>query len=201
MHLRSLYSPVFRFAGYSLLTFVLWGCAALPLPPDSVPSRDSLTDFSLESRFSLRFEEKNYSGRLSWRHVGLNNELLLSSPFGQGLAEIVSSESGARLTMSDGKLYEAKEVETLTQQVLGFPLPLVQLTDWVRGRAGAGNVERDAFGRLQHLRHEAWKIDYEYDSNDLQAPPSRIVVERAGGIGLRLRIDEWHSLKPGEVEP
>src|ERR1035437_3823925 len=147
MHLRAFYSPVFRFAGYGLFALLLWGCAALPSSRGSVPSLDSLADFSLEGRFSLHHEEKNYSGRLTWRHVGLNNELLLLSPFGQGLAEIVTSESGARLTLSDGKFYEAAEVETLTRQVLGFPLPLVQLTDWVRGRAETGNADLDAFGR------------------------------------------------------
>ena len=166
----------------------------MSLSLEPVPARDTLADFALEGRFSLRHHEQNYSGRLSWRHVGMDNELLLSSPFGQGMAEIITSSSGARLTMSDGKVYEATEAEALTRQVLGYPLPLTQLTDWVRGRTDSENVERDALGRLQRLQHDAWSIDYAYENDDLQAPPSRIFAEGAGGTELRLRIDQWQSL-------
>ncbi len=184
-----------------VLALLLAGCAGFPASSESVPARDSLADFSLEGRFSLRHEEKNYSGRLRWRHLGQSNEVLLSSPFGQGMAEIVANESGARLTMGDGQVYVAKDAETLTQEVLGYPLPLTLLTDWVRGRAGAGEIVRDAFGRLLRVQHAGWSIDYGYENDDAQAPPNRIFAQRAGGSDLRLRIDEWRRLSNGESTP
>ena len=191
-----------RTLGLLLGVLLLGGCASLPASTGIAPPRDALADFMLEARFSLRHEDKSYSGRLSWRHAGMNNELLLSSPFGQGMAEIVTSASGARLTSSDGRVYEASDAETLTRQVLGYPLPLDQLTDWVRGwGTAAGISERDALGRPLRLRHEDWLIDYGYASDDPQAPPDRIFAERAGGFALRLRIDEWSSTLPGKREP
>jgi len=198
--------PFIQIAIYGLLGVVLAGCAAqpvsMPVASTGVPSRVELVDFSLEGRFSLRYEEKNSSGRLSWRHLGMSDQLLLSSPFGQGLAEIASNERGARLTVSDGKVYEAPDAEKLTRQVLGFPLPLALLTDWVRGRAGTGKAELDRHGRVTHLQHEAWQIDYEYEfeNDEAQAPPIRLIAKNAGGIELRLRIDEWRILAPGELE-
>ncbi len=167
----------------------------------SVPAIDALADFSLEGRFSLQYEDKNASGRLNWRHVGMNDDVLLSSPFGQGLAEIVSTPQGARLTLSNGKVYEAVDAETLTRQVLGFPLPLTQLTDWVRGRARSGTIERDDYGRLTRLHHDAWQIEYVYENAEAQSPPMRLVAKRTNGIELRLRIDEWRSLASGGEEP
>jgi outer membrane lipoprotein LolB len=191
-----------RTLGLLLGVLLLGGCANLPSAPSTAPPRDALLAFTLEARFSLRHEDKSYSGRLSWRHAGMNNELLLSSPFGQGMAEIVTSASGARLTSSDGRVYEAEDAETLTRQVLGYPLPLDQLTDWVRGwGAATGISERDALGRPLRLRHEDWLIDYGYASDDPQAPPDRIFAERAGGFALRLRIDEWNIPSPGKREP
>jgi outer membrane lipoprotein LolB len=180
---------------------VLGGCAAWSPSSVKAPPRDSLADFSLQGRFSLRHEDKNYSGRLSWRHQGISNEVLLSSPFGQGMAEIVTGASGAQLTMSDGQVFAAEDTETLTQQVLGYPLPLTLLTDWVRGRAGAGQAERDGFGRLVRLRQAGWSIEYGYENDDVQAPPSRIFAQREGGMDLRLRIDEWRRLLPGVAQP
>ena len=185
-----------------MLVLFLGGCASLPVSSVSVPPRNALAAFSLEGRFSLRHEDKNYSGRLSWRHDGENNTLLLASPFGQGLAEITTGANSARLTTSDGKSYEAADAETLTTRVLGYPLPLAQLTDWVRGRnTTAGVAELDGFGRPLRLRHEGWNIDYGYDGDDPLAPPSRVFAERAGGLEVRLRIDEWTSLPPEETKP
>ena len=185
-----------------LCALLLGGCAIAPVSTrnEAPPTRDTLAAFSLEGRFSLLSEGKSYSGRLSWRHAGASNELLLSSPLGQGMAEISTSENGARLTSGDGKVSTAADAETLTLQVLGYSLPLAQLTDWVRGRnSGIGQVEPDAFGRPLRVRHEDWRIEYGYGDDDPQAAPNRVFAQRIGGIDLRLSIDEWTSL-PSESQ-
>lgn len=182
---------------------MLGGCAALaPVGESHRIERGASRPFSLEGRFSLRYEEKNYSGRLSWRHAGAKNTVLLASPFGQGIAEISTDEYEARLTASDGRVYSARDAETLTRDVLGYPLPLELLTDWVQARgAGSDDADLDARGRPFRLRHEDWRIDYGYDSDDPQAPPITIFAERADGVELRLRIDEWNDSVPGDVAP
>jgi len=187
-----------RLASCALAMLVVCACAVLPSTPAITPPvREALDAFSLEGRFSLRHENKSYSGRLSWRHRGLNNTLLLSSPFGQGMAEITTSEGGAQLTTSDGKLYTAVDAETLTEQVLGYPLPLARLTDWVRARdTMPGLTERDPQGRPLRLSYADWRIEYGYDGDDPQAPPNRIFADRSGGLELRLKVDEWNSLTP-----
>ena len=201
--------PIPRFAcawrrvGLFLGVLLLAGCAAQRVAPGSEsPTRDALSAFALEGRFSLRQGDKNYSGRLSWRHQGANNTLMLSSPFGQGIAEITTSASGAQLTTSDGKKYSAVDAETLTTQVLGYPLPLARLTDWVRGRgAPSAAAELDAQGRLRHLRHDDWRIDYDYASDDPQAPPGALFARRSDGLELRLRIDEWSAVASADSAP
>lgn len=191
-------------------TLILSACASLPPPPAVAPSltaREIIHDFSLEARFSLRHEEKNHNGRLSWRHSSTRDHLLLASPFGQGMAEISSDASGVRLITSDGKSYEAVDAEKLTQQVLGFPLPLGKLADWVRGKNTAevsvsDNAKVfDAFGRLLRLRQDAWLINYEYDSDDPLALPGRLFIEGEGVLELRLRIDEWARLRDEDGAP
>ena len=199
---NDLLTPFWRAVGALLAVVWLAGCAAIPSSPSGVAAarRDALDDFSIEGRFALRHEDQNYSGRLSWRHSGAANELLLASPFGQGLAQITTSERGAQLTTSDGQVHTAADSETLTRQVLGYPLPLAQLTDWVRGRGAAERFELDQQGRPLRLRHERWRIDYEYDSDDAQALPSRLFAQRDDGLELRLRIDEWVAL-PSPKDP
>ena len=171
---------------------LLAGCASTPF---SAPPRDMLEDFVLEGRFSLRHEEKNHSGRLRWQHAGARDEVLLSSPFGQGVAEIVADAQGAQLTTSDGRRYAAPDVESLTRDALSYPLPLGRLADWVRARAGSATVEHDTQGRVQRLRHEGWNIDYAYDDDDPRALPARIIADRAGELELRLRIEAWRTVE------
>lgn len=187
-----------RPVGLVLVTVLVGGCALAPTTPVvAPPARSTLDAFSLGGRFSLRHDNKNYSGLLSWRHQGPDNTVLLSSPFGQGMAEITTHTGSAELTTGDGKHYAAADAETLTRDVLGYPLPLTQLTDWVRGRDSApGIAERDALGRPSRLRYEDWRIEYAYEGDDPQAPPSRIFADRAGGFELRLKIDEWTRLTP-----
>ena len=192
----------FSLRALSRLVFVvsallLAGCAALPTSaPESVAlSRHALDDFVIEGRFSLRQNEQNHSGRLRWKHAGGSDEVLLASPFGQGVAEIVADSRSASLTTSDGKTYSAVDAESLTEQVLGYRLPLSLLADWVRGRLVPEHVaERDASGRPLALRHEDWRVAYEYDSDAPDALPGRLFAERVGVFELRLRIDEWTRL-------
>jgi outer membrane lipoprotein LolB len=191
---NDLLTPFWRIAWRLLAVLSLAGCAALPQSPGNPAAarRDAIDDFSLEARFSLRHEDQNYSGRLTWRHSGGDDELLLASPFGQGLAQLVSGRHSAQLTMSDGQVYTAEDGAALTRQVLGYPLPVAQLADWVRGRGAA--IESDPRGRPLRLRQDGWNIVYDYDSDDAQASPSRIVAQRDDGAELRLRIDEWVAL-------
>ena len=140
------------------------------LPP---PARERLAAFALEGRFSLRQGEQSYAGRITWQHAGAENVVLLASPFGQGLAEIVTDARGARLTASDGKVYAAADSAALTTQVLGYPLPLAQLTDWVRGRLrDADESAFDSFGRPLSQRAAQWRIEYGYENDDPAAPPA-----------------------------
>lgn len=208
LHLRvsywkSPFRPVWAQLWCAVWCFALVGCAGLGVSPGQMPSRDTLGAFELEGRFSLRQGEQNFSGRLSWRHLPGENVVLLSSPFGQGLAEIVTDGLGARLTTSEGKTYQAADGESLTARVLGYPLPITGLADWLRARGGEAG-QRDAQGRLVRLDAAGWRVDYGYDGDEPDVPPSRLVVSgQAGGdpTELRLRIDRWTPLSPTDYLP
>ena len=185
-------------------TFLVTACAIAPSSPVvDLPARATLDAFSLEGRFSLRNEDKSYSGRLSWRHDRGGDRVLLSSPLGQGMAEIVSDAEGAHLTASDGQIYSAADTETLTRDVLGYPLPLAQMSDWVRATLrDAEESTIDEFGRPLSQRVAMWRIEYGYENDDASAVPNRIFAERVGGgLELRLRIDEWTRLPSEASQP
>jgi outer membrane lipoprotein LolB len=162
---------------------VLAACAAVP--PEALPPGG----FSLIGRVSVRYGEEAASGRLTWRHSAAGDELLISTPLGQGVAEITRRDGVYTLVAANGERYSAADPERLTRQVLGYALPLDGLPDWVQGRPekGVEAVTRYDGERLAELRQRGWLIDY---SAGDERPPKRVRLTR-GDLDIRLVIDEW----------
>jgi outer membrane lipoprotein LolB len=173
-------------------TLVVAGCAQFThlSSPEAVA-------FELEGRIAVRFRDEASSGGVAWRHRDSDDEVLLTSPLGQGVARIVRAENVVTLTTADSKEYRAADAESLTESVLGFRLPLVGLAAWVRGRAAAGPSQSrlDAEGRLERLEQAGWVIEY----LDYAGPlPSRMKLSYPG-LEIRLAISEWKQPAPNRL--
>jgi outer membrane lipoprotein LolB len=109
------------------------------------------------------------------------------------VARIVRQGKVVTLTTPDGE-QSAADAETLTEQTLGFRLPLTGLADWVRGRPSPdtpGQTEHGADGKLAKLQQSGWNIEYQEYAGALPSPlPSRLRLTYPG-IELRLAISEW----------
>ena len=161
------------------------GCAEL-----TARAPGERVEFEFTARFAARYADEAASGQLAWRHDAARDEVLISSPFGQGLARVTREASGATLVMADSRRYAALDAEALTEQVLGFRLPLRGLADWVRARPTAGvpaQTERALDGRLAALEQQGWRVEYQaYEGGK----PSRMRLQYPG-LELRIAISEW----------
>lgn len=169
----------------ALAAHLVAGCASLapePLPTDV---------FSIVGRVAVRYGDEAASGRVAWRHGAATDDLLISSPLGQGIAEITRRDGVYTLVTGKDERFSAADPERLTEQVLGWALPLGGLPDWVQGRAQPGSSAEPRYhgGRLAELRQLGWTIEYSgYDENGRL--PTRMRLTR-GDIDIRLAIDEW----------
>jgi outer membrane lipoprotein LolB len=168
----------------ALAATLLAACAELPRAPEGG------FEFELSARFAARYRDEAASGLLAWRHRAASDDVLLSSSFGQGMARISREGDKVTLTAGDDKRYSAADAETLTEQVLGFRLPLRGLADWVRARPAADAPSQPVYGpdgRLQTLEQHGWRIEYlGYEG----ARPTRLKLNYPG-LELRLAIGEW----------
>ena len=80
-------------------------CAELPRAPD-----DGF-EFELAGRFTAQYRGEAATGILAWRHQSGRDDLLLSSPFGQGLARISRDGEVVTLVAGDDKRYAAADAE------------------------------------------------------------------------------------------
>lgn len=169
----------------ALVLLLAGGCAQLErqAPQD--------IEFDLAGRLAARYGAEAFSGNIAWRHAPSADEMLITSSLGAGVARIVREGDTVVLTTAEPREYRARDAEALTEEVLGFRLPLAGLADWVRGRASDSQKAKttlDDQGRLRSLEERGWTIDYlEYEGR----LPSRMRLAYRD-IELRLAISKWN---------
>jgi len=171
--------------------FALGGCAGLDFERAS-----DARGFELSGRIAVRYGAEAAGGQLRWRHDRDGDEMLISSPLGQGIARIQREGQAVTLTTADGREYRAADAESLTERVLGFRVPLNGLSDWVQGRPspaaqGPTRAERDAQGRLAMLEQAGWRIEYLAYAESPMLPTRLRLTYPA--LELRLVIAEWNT--------
>src|SRR5207237_8946347 len=62
------------------LALLACACAQVELKPPST------VDFDLAGRIAARYGNEAFTGNIGWRHAGGGDELLISTPLGQGVA-------------------------------------------------------------------------------------------------------------------
>ena len=182
---------------------LLIGCASLPR---SASDRDAAiaADRAIEGRISVRYKdlerdhEESLSGRFDWSERGDAIELALLDPLGQTVALIRSSPAGASIRFRDGRVVEGATPEALTQQTLGWTVPMRGLAAWLDGHPAstAPSTAIEGHAINERFRQDGWSIAFtppvEYGGEGADAKPRRIDLSYAGPpveIEMRLIVD------------
>ena len=188
---------------------MLSGCVTAP-PIASQPQQQRLNQehldkiatihqFSLKGRIAVNTKGKGYSGGLTWAHNPETDKIEMFSPLGSKVSEITKNNAEVTLITSDGKHFNAIDAETLTQNTLGWRLPLAGLVDWVIGRPAsngelATNMTLDERGRIMTLKQDGWDIEYaQYADNNNYSLPGKITL-RSPKVNLKFVVENWASL-------
>jgi outer membrane lipoprotein LolB len=172
-----------------LAVMLVAACAVAPLAPrDPQP-------FDLLGRVLVSYSGGALTANLRWEHGAQKDEIWLMTPTGQTLAHIVDSPAGAVLTRADQQRYEAANVETLTQQALGWALPLALLQHWVRGRAAPGpmsDVQKNGEQPVAFAQH-GWRVAISYHTDGEYTGRVRRLDLTDGSNEIRFVVDTWRE--------
>jgi len=174
---------------------LLSACASAPVSP---PER------SYSGRFAATAlrggEVQNASGRFSLEVRGAEQVFDLATPIGTTVARVEIGPNGARARGPQLEEVRGDNAEALAEQLLGWPLPVSGLSDWIEGRpvpGRAARVER-VDGRVASIVQDGWTIQiaesFESGSQG-QGRPRRLVIDRpASGVQpavtVRLILDD-----------
>ena len=174
---------------------LLSACATTPpaVKPALRPAYPEQLSFVIAGRIAVKHQAERSSATVRWKHSFEADEILLFAPLGKVMARINRDHQGLVLDTPD-KHYTAQNAEELTQQALGWQLPLSGLNYWVLAMPKPNSVfdvERDANGQITLLRQDGWTIGYtRYQTVAPDSLPLRLNMQR-DDLEIKLLIDEW----------
>lgn len=176
------------------LLVLMTGCTSLPPEPFMPrPPRAQMEAFALDARIAIRHNGDRYSAQLNWQHEAESDTLFLTGPLGQGLARLQSVPGYAQLTEQNGAERSAPDLDSLSAEVFGTPLPITGLSRWILGLPQvAAYIDRDLLGRPSKLREAGWTVSYlSYENASAEALPVLIELTREN-IFVRIKADTWN---------
>ncbi|SFB27053.1 outer membrane lipoprotein LolB [Collimonas sp. OK607] len=201
----------------ALAAVVLSGCSTLSPPSTSTAATGSSVAagaatrqyhqaIDVSGRLSIRYQQNGKDqavhGSFTWSQDKRETVITLLSPLGQTLATINIAADQATLKQSGQPARSASDVDALTVQALGWPLPIAGLRDWLQGfgQSAAGKrftaTPPTAADSFSVTTADNWLIQYT-NWQDLgsgaESYPKRIDLARnatqAGDVAIRIVID------------
>ena len=163
-----------------LIALLQAACADLQSSAALLTLGPPLLRFAAEGRIALRQGERSDHLRFRWEHAPESDVVLLMSPLGQGLAELTRDAAGARLVRADQATIAANTLPQLAQRVVGAPLPLEAMADWLRGARPDLSGEADG-----------WRVMISDTSAFRQGRLVRILEARREDVEVKLIVDDW----------
>ena len=137
-------------------------------------------------------ERDAVQGGFAWHDDGRQLMLDLANPLGSTLARVQVLPGQAILTRSNGQQERAATPDDLLELVLGSPMPVAGLRDWLQGNVGQDQVshlQKNEAGQISAFEQSGWRVQLSrYD----QRGPRLLQLNRNDSqrdISLRLVID------------
>lgn len=137
-----------------------------------MPSADR---FRFSARIAIEENAARHHLLLDWQHLAEEDEILLSTPLGQGLARLTAHGDLLRLTLADGRVFAADAANEALRELVSADLPL--------------SAVRLALFDESLTELSGWRIASRQSEAGL---PRRLVLER-GDLRLTLVIDQWET--------
>ena len=166
---------------------ILAGCATSPANLSTATVGDYRETIDLAGRLSVNYQKdgrpESLNGNFAWDQQPGAIDVTLASPLGQTVATINVTPQVATLIQVGQPPRSADDIDSLTQQTLGWPLPVSGLRDWLQGYAfdAAGKRFRASPAQNSVTTKDGWKLRFiEWqDPAAAQPAPRLIQAERA----------------------
>ena len=156
----------------------------------------------IQGRFSVAYEQNNrpqsVQGRFQWQQQGQRIDIDLMSPLGQTMAKMAITPNLATIQQTGKEIKSAPNVAELTEQTLGWSLPVAGMRDWLQGFNRNSTNQRQIARPNENVQFDTdgWHIRYvSWQQNSVSVYPKRIDLTRTSPqlhqLSLRIIIEQW----------
>jgi outer membrane lipoprotein LolB len=193
--------PINRRLSLFVLAAALAGCATTATQPTGAtgasaavaPYRDTI---ELSGRLQVTYQKDGQpgstNGGFEWSQRPGQIDVAFLSPLKQTVATISVTPQGATLTEAGRAPRTASDIDTLSAQALGWPLPVSGLRDWLQGYATGADGKRFVAspGNNSVFTQDGWRLRFVswQAGKDGAQMPRNIVAERGASAGGELAI-------------
>lgn len=195
-----------RFISVLIITLLLSGCITLPANQGSLhkniswPSRvkklKQIQAWHLFGAIAIKTPEASQTASFNWQQqTNGQYSIGLYGPLGAGRVTLVGSHENVSL-IAHGKHYQAATPESLMQKVLGWQLPMRNLSYWIRGIPAPSITAKQQFDsaeRLSQLQQQGWMIEYlQYTGVHGVDLPTKIVLHNQQ-LTVKIVLSSWKT--------
>jgi outer membrane lipoprotein LolB len=190
-----------RFAILAFAAF-LGGCATTSANLSHAPVASYRDSIDLSGRLIVNYPKdgqmQSINGQFNWVQRPGRIDVTLTNPLGQTAATIAVTPQQATLTQAGHEPLVAADINSLTTQALGWPLPVAGLRDWLQGYAIDANGKRFAASPAANtvFTQDGWRLRFVswQDETSAHPVPRRIDAERSATpttdeLAIRIVVD------------
>jgi outer membrane lipoprotein LolB len=188
-----------RYAKYFALLVValafaltIAGCATHPVSTVGTGFTDpsQLQHWSAQGRMGITGVSQGGSGNFSWQQRDDVSNVNLRGPLGAGSIAI-TLDNTLHVTTANGVRYDADAALNELETRLGTPVPVRQLSYWLRGIPAKGDYQWLNDAEKKVLQQDGWLIEYAESMfiGTLQLPKK--ITATHGAVRIRAVIEEW----------
>ena len=145
------------------------GCTSLPNPPSAANTAQlswqgrfsAITEPVAADGFSPSRDKESVSGQFNLSQY-LGNELILelANPLGLAVARLRVAKGQALLQIANQVDRQANDLDTLTEQAMGWRVPVDKMANWLNGKSNGPDDQAvfDASGRLTETTDRGWRL-------------------------------------------
>ena len=121
---------------FALSAAVLLAACAQPrmATSDSWREQTEMPDFTADGRLAVKVNEKGSYANFDWTHQNQVQTIDVNTPLGNTVGQLCQDGQGVLAVDGKGQVYQAANAEALSEQLLGYALPVQYLDVWANGQ-------------------------------------------------------------------
>lgn len=189
-----------NFYAFFISLLFLTGCSLTPSKKQngSLPEKNPryLMQWEFKGRVAIKTKKDSNILRIHWKQMNQDISLRIYGSFGKTYAKLDRVNGLSTLKVED-ETYQDNNAEILLWRVLGWQIPVNEMSFWIRGISTKNNlspsVTKNNQGNLKTLDYNNWHINYQkYKTFSRYTLPVKLKLSHPD-LSLKFSIQKWYT--------